>query len=240
MEKDRVVEKLSSDGSALGKYSEFFVGRPGFLPFLKYELITMVATGTRGALGYMLRKLLLPSLLGSVGSGVNFGRGLSLRHPGRITLGDNVNIDDECALDARGGEIFEIGQNTLIARNCQLMIKSGYLSVGNDCSIGAQCFIGSISGIRIGNKSIIAGQCYIGGARYKLERGPIAMVDQGIESKGPITIGNDVWLGAGVRVIDGVTIGDGAVVAAGAVVVSDVEPYAIVGGVPAKKISERV
>lgn len=58
-------------------------------------------------------------------------------------------------------------------------------------------------------------------------------------SKGDITIGNDVWLGKNSIVLSGVSIGDGAVVAAGAVVTSDVSPYAIVGGVPAKLLRLR-
>ncbi len=54
-----------------------------------------------------------------------------------------------------------------------------------------------------------------------------------------LSIGNDVWIGAGAKIIDGVTIGDGAIVATGAVVTKDVPPYAIVGGVPAKTIRYR-
>ena len=53
-------------------------------------------------------------------------------------------------------------------------------------------------------------------------------------------IGNDVWIGANVVVLSGVTVGDGAVLAAGSVVTSDVPPYAIVGGAPAKVIKSRV
>jgi acetyltransferase-like isoleucine patch superfamily enzyme len=52
-------------------------------------------------------------------------------------------------------------------------------------------------------------------------------------------IGNDVWIGAKACVVSGVSVGDGAVIAAGAIVTKDVEPYAIVGGVPAKVISRR-
>lgn len=54
-----------------------------------------------------------------------------------------------------------------------------------------------------------------------------------------IRIGNDVWLGARSIVLNGINIGDGAVIAAGAVVTKDVEPYAVVGGVPARLIKYR-
>ena len=58
-------------------------------------------------------------------------------------------------------------------------------------------------------------------------------------SKGDIIIDDDVWIGYGATILSGVRIGQGAVVATGAVVTSDVPPYAIVGGVPAKVIKYR-
>lgn len=59
------------------------------------------------------------------------------------------------------------------------------------------------------------------------------------DNKYSIVIGNDVWIGANVTIMDGVKIGDGAIVASNALVSTDVEPYSIVGGLPAKNIKKR-
>lgn len=64
-------------------------------------------------------------------------------------------------------------------------------------------------------------------------------VAQSWDNKGDIIIGNDVWIGYEAVIMAGVTIGDGAVVATRSVVTKDVEPYTIVGGVPAKPIKKR-
>lgn len=61
----------------------------------------------------------------------------------------------------------------------------------------------------------------------------------GFKAKGPITIGNDVWIGGGSTLSSGVTIGDGAIIASFSMIVKDVPPYAIVGGNPAKLIKYR-
>jgi len=58
-------------------------------------------------------------------------------------------------------------------------------------------------------------------------------------SKGDIKIGNDVWIGENVLIMSGVTVGDGAVLGAHAVVTKDVDSYAIVAGVPAKRVKWR-
>ncbi|MCK0168495.1 acyltransferase [Jannaschia sp. S6380] len=241
-EKDRVVASLSAPGSPLAKYRAFFVGRGGAGHFLRYELAMTFAAGVGGALGFALRKVLFPGLFGSAGRGTNFGRNISLRCPGWMRLGDHVTIDDGCALDARGtaGRAdFVIGDRTLIARDTILVVKQGYLRIGRDCSIGTQCTLAAVSGIEIGDHAIIAGQCYLGGGRYRHALGAGPMVDQGLETKGPVVLGRDVWVGAGVKILDGVRVGDGAILGAGCVVTGDVAPNAIMGGVPARPIGAR-
>ena len=61
----------------------------------------------------------------------------------------------------------------------------------------------------------------------------------GATSRGDTVVGNDVWLGYQALVLPGVTIGDGAVIAAASVVASDVAPYAVVAGNPARAVRSR-
>lgn len=66
-----------------------------------------------------------------------------------------------------------------------------------------------------------------------------AMKDKEYPTKGNTVVGNDVWIGYGATIMPGVTIGDGAIIASKAVVTTDVPPYTIVGGNPAKTIRKR-
>jgi len=68
---------------------------------------------------------------------------------------------------------------------------------------------------------------------------PQKEIEMDTYSNGDIKIGNDVWIGAGATFLSGVTVGDGAVIGAYSLVTSDVEPYTIVGGNPAKTIKKR-
>ncbi len=93
-------------------------------------------------------------------------------------------------------------------------------------------------GMKIGDYVMIGPYCLFATVHHGIADWKKPMMFQETVEK-PIVIEDDVWIGANVTVLGGVTIGRGAVVAAGAVVSRDVEPYAIVGGVPAKLIRYR-
>lgn len=118
-----------------------------------------------------------------------------------------------------------------------------YIGGGLDISIGASCQINEnvfIQGARIGNHVMIAPNVAILSRTHHFEDTSTPMVLQGESGVLIPVIGNDVWLGRSAVIMPGVTIGEGSIVGAGAVVVKDVEPYSIVGGVPAKLIRKRI
>lgn len=112
------------------------------------------------------------------------------------------------------------------------------ISIGNNSGIGRNSYLNAIAKIKIGDNVLIGRELIIQTSNHGTNLGT-PMIEQRMITE-PVTIGNDVWIGARVIILPGVTIGDGAVVGAGAVVTKDVAPYSIVGGVPAKKIGERI
>jgi acetyltransferase-like isoleucine patch superfamily enzyme len=91
--------------------------------------------------------------------------------------------------------------------------------------------------VRIGRGSLIASHCVLAASFHGIAAG-VPIRSQPHEHA-PISVGEDVWLGAGAFVGKGVRIGDGAVVGAGAAVTGDVPPDAVVAGIPARAIGQR-
>ncbi len=226
--------------SAFQKYQDTVLGKPGWAYFLKFELIMLLCSWLPGAFGYVLRKLLYPSLFGHVGRGVVFGQHLVLRHPHKISLGDHVVIDDHCVLDAKGceGLDFQIGNQVILSRGCVLSAKQGKLRVGDHTNFGAHCLIYAVNELTIGCDTLFAAQCYVGGSMYYFDNPDIPPIQQGSYAKG-VRIGDGCWLGANVKVMDGAQVGDGVILGTGAVVNRDLEARAIAVGVPAKVIKHR-
>lgn len=129
----------------------------------------------------------------------------------------------------KGGNL--IGHNSVFQ-------GSGPIVFGHGTYCAGSCVFAANQRIEIGEKVMIADQVSIRDTGHVFSDTGTAMKDQGITTS-PVCIEDDVWIGHGAIVLKGVRIGRGSIVAAGAVVARDVEPYTIVGGVPAKPIGVR-
>lgn len=141
--------------------------------------------------------------------GVAVGRGVYLKD---VVFDGKARIEDRCRLS--GQPTIRIGKNFYANAGCHLL---GEIIIGDDVMLGPQVVFW--------------------GRDHGMEKGVPMNSQVSITEK--IAVGNDVWIGAHATILKGVKIGSGAVVAAGAVVTKDVNENEIVGGVPAKKISER-
>lgn len=152
------------------------------------------------------------------GTGLFVPRTIEVRgnDEGRIVIGDNVTIDS--------------GARLSVANKATLEIED---SVG----VGPYNILNAFDDLTIGRDTMFGPFVNINCADHGIEPGTPMRLQYG--TYGPVSIGPDCWLGAGVIVTRGVTIGEGAVIGAGAVVTCDVPPYSIACGVPARVINER-
>jgi acetyltransferase-like isoleucine patch superfamily enzyme len=226
--------------SARAKYAALVVGRPGWGALVRHELVTLVAQATPGALGLALRKTLYPALLGACGRNVIFGQNVVLRHPHKIRIGDDVVIDDNCLVDAKGDDNrgITIGSGVFVGRNTILSCKNGDIELEDGANIGFNCEVFSASRVRVGRDALLAAYCYLIGGDHDFSDPSAAVLAQTRRSAG-VTVGAGAWLGAGVKVLDGASVGDRAIVGAAAVVRDAVPAGAIAVGVPAKVVGQR-
>ena len=222
------------------RYADLVVGKRGWWPLLRYELVVLLASWVPGALGLALRGWLYPWLLGACGRNVSFGTGVVLRHPGKIRIGDDVAIDDGCVLDAKGAANhgIDIGSRVFLGRHTLLACKEGDIVLEDGVNISYNCTVFSASSVRIGRETLLAAYCYVVGGGHDFDRPDLPVVQQARPSQG-IVVGAGGWLGAGSIVLDGVTIGPSAIVGAHAVVTQDVPAFAIVAGAPARVVRDR-
>lgn len=229
----------SAGGGAWSKYRSLVYGHQSMGRILYTELLTLLCGSLPGALGLVLRKLLYPRLFGSCGGNVIFGRNIVLRHAHKIHLGRGVVLDDGVVLDAKGegNQGITIGDGVFIGRNTIIYCKGGDITLGRRVNLSSNCQVFSSHALSIGEGTVIGAYAYLlSGGQYDYAS-DVPFADQsGMETKGPLTIGTNCWLGARVTVLDAAQVGDHCVLAAGAVVHKPLPAHQVAGGVPARII----
>lgn len=234
---------LTKKEGLLKKYSRRAAGSESISDLLIYEFFELFIMWIPGAIGLAIRGLLIRLLFKKTGVKNYFSHHITVRGGKKIEVGNNVFIDSFVTLDVKdmNAKGIEIGSGTFIERFTVISSgigEKGYVKIGNNSSIGCSVNIYGHGGAVIGNNVMIASHCCIIASSHVFSDTERPMFDQGHLSKG-IVIEDDVWLGAGSKVLDGVHIGRGSIIGAGAVVSSDIEPYSVAVGVPAKIIKKR-
>lgn len=238
-ERPLVAELADERESAAQRYRRLFVGAASTRALVHYEFVTSLLGPLPGAVGYTLRRRFYPALFDRVGRGTVFGRGITLRSPGRIAVGEHVMLDDYIVLDAKGvGSRIEIGDRVLLGRQTIVSCTDAQVRIGNFVSLGPWCLFACKSHIVIGsNVAVGPGTHFMAGSHESADTN-IPIILQTRTATG-ITVEDNVWVGSGAHILDGVTVGHDSVIGAGAVIGKDVPPWSVVVGNPGRVVESR-
>jgi len=146
-------------------------------------------------------------------------------NPQYVIIGNNFNASDRLkieAIDDYNGQKF-----------------TPEILIGNNVTVISNCHIGCIDQISIGNNVLIASNVYISDHSHgeisaeALNKSPI---ERNLVSKGPVNIGDNVWIGENVAILPGVTIGSNSIIGANSVVTGSIDANTVAAGNPAKLI----
>ena len=163
------------------------------------------------------------------------------------SIGQNSRIHYPCNFWGGGQNRIIIGEGTTIQSHCILGCWVKYagvdytpiLNIGSNCNIGEHTHISAINRIEIGDGLLTGRYVYIGDNSHGgLSWGEASTlpIKRTLASKGPVIIGNNVWIGDKCTILSGVTIGENAIIAANSVVTHDVPSNCIAAGAPAKVV----
>jgi acetyltransferase-like isoleucine patch superfamily enzyme len=196
----------------------------------------------------------------SCGSNVTIADDAYIEHPEMMRIGDNVcfmrgfHMIGEPAVCRIGSNVtfwpysfiqgspdrFVIADHVGFYPNTYISLggEGGVLEVGHHSHFAAHCALYAAGGLRLGAYCNIAAGCVLTTVAHKPDVTDQPMALAGAHAA-PITLDDDVWLGANVTLVPGVSIARGCVIGAGAVVTKDTKPMSVYMGVPARYVRER-
>jgi acetyltransferase-like isoleucine patch superfamily enzyme len=136
---------------------------------------------------------------------------------GRLRIGEGSHLEPGCWITMAPDASIEIGRGTILNRETMLAAQER---------------------IEIGDHVMFANHCFVGDADHRFDDPELPITWQGFRAKGPVRIGDNVWLGKGCVVTGGVEIGERAVIGSNSVVTRDIPPRSIALGAPAKVIKQ--
>jgi acetyltransferase-like isoleucine patch superfamily enzyme len=166
---------------------------------------------------------------------------LNLRNGTRISYSASIAPTAQIQTHSDGighGGSISIQENVRLSDGVIIAPYGGSIHIGEGVFIGPYTVLYGHGALSIGAGTMIAAHCVIVASNHTFNDPMRKIRDQPSQNIG-ISIGEDVWLGAGVRVLDGVSIGNGCVVGAGAVVTRSLDPYTLAVGVPARVYGKR-
>jgi len=239
---DRAYQTATMRGGLrqnLTRYVNRVTGGGGVGRFLWQGAVLTALSPMPTVAGSVLRGWVYRTVLGSVGRGCFIEQDVRLLVPRRVFLGHHVMIGEGCFLDANTADgRIELQDDVWLSRGSYIVAGRAQVVVGPTTYIGHRCLFYGHNGIQIGRDVLLANDVQLICGNHTFSRRDIPIRAQP-PLGAPITVEDDVWLGASAIVLGGVTVGKGSVVGAGAVVTHSLPPYSIARGVPAVVVGTR-
>jgi acetyltransferase-like isoleucine patch superfamily enzyme len=133
----------------------------------------------------------------------------------------------------------EIGEHALLEPHVWLTATApGRIAIGEGTFLNIAVQVAAVESVEIGAHCMFANGCFVTDANHRFDDPDRPVPWQGFSSKGPTRVGDNVWCGANVVITSGVTVGERCVIGANSVVTTDLPPFSIAAGAPARVIKQ--
>ncbi len=185
---------------------------------LIFQIYISITSSIPTEIGIRLRAVAYRPLFKKCGRNLRVDSGVTILGFENISLGDNISIMKNSYIYAHDGGELTIGDNFTLNSNSQLGASFGKIIIGSDCAIAPNCILRA--------------------SNHRFDNPDIPFRKQG-HTYGEIILEDDIWIASNCVITPDTVIGRSSIIGAGSVITKDIEPYSIVGGVPAKLIRKR-